>query len=53
MLQPTPSAPLPSPEMPQMSSSVASDQLLSTGVNGLWSSQRKPAVKVSAGLIRH
>ena len=49
-LQPAPSAPLPSPEMPQMSSSVASDQVLSAGVNGMCRSQRRPAVKVSAGV---
>jgi hypothetical protein len=45
--------PFPVPEMPQMSSIVASDQVSSAGVKGLCRSQRMPPEIVSSGVARH
>ena len=39
--------------MPQMSSIVASDQVLSAGVYGMCRSHRMPPLIVSAGVARH
>src|SRR5688500_3864332 len=53
MLHSRPPGPLPRPDMPQMSSMVASDHVLSAGVNGRCRSQRRPPLTVRAGVTRH
>ena len=53
MLQPRSPGPSPVPEMPQMSSIVASDHVSSAGVKGLCRSQRTPPERVRAGVARH
>src|SRR5687767_1854289 len=53
MLHDCPCGPRPTPETPHRSVSVAFDHVLVLPVNGSWTSQRRPPLRVSVGDMRH